>query len=109
MNFNTLSDHAIEKELGNRIKILRLRKNRQQEDVAKHACLHRNAISNLENGKGTRLSTVIAVLRELNSLDALDAFIPEVKESPLQVAKMKGSSRKRASGEKTSDSGASEW
>ncbi len=97
MNFNTLSDQAIEQEVGRRLKDLRLRKNMQQQELADKACLHRNAISNIENGKGTRLATLVAVLRELDSLDSLDAFIPEIAISPLQAVKMKGLKRKRAS------------
>lgn len=99
MDFYTLSDKAIEGELGNRIKSLRLRKNITQKDLAEATRLSINAIKGLEAGRST-ISTLIAVLRELGSLDQLDNFIPETSISPLQLAKMQGKKRTRASGER---------
>lgn len=99
MDFYTLSDTAIEKELGHRIKSLRLRKNMTQKDLAETARLSINAIKSLEAGR-SKISTLIAVLRELSALDHLDNFIPEIAISPLQLVKMQGKVRKRASGER---------
>ena len=58
-----------------------------------------NAIKSLESGRG-KLSTLIVVLRELGALDHLDSFIPEISVSPMQLAKMQGKVRERASGER---------
>ncbi len=99
MDFYTLSDTAIEKELGHRIKSLRLRKNMTQQGLAEAARLSINSIKSLEAGR-SKISTLIAVLRELNALDYLDNFIPETTISPLQLVKMQGKVRKRASGER---------
>lgn len=97
MDFYTLSDKGIENELGRRIKALRLRKNITQKELAQATTLSLNTIKSLESGSG-KLSTVIAVLRELGALDHLDNFIPEPSISPLQLAKMQGKQRERASG-----------
>jgi transcriptional regulator with XRE-family HTH domain len=97
MNIYTLSDKAIERELGHRIRALRLRKNVTQEELAGSVTLSLNAIKSLESGRG-KLSTLIAVLRELGGLDQLDSFIPETLVSPLQLARMQGKRRERASG-----------
>lgn len=97
MDFYTLSDKGIEEELGNRIKRLRLRKNISQKKLAEMAALSLNAIKSLELGR-SKLSTIIAVLRELGALDHLDSFIPETSISPIQLAKMQGKVRERASG-----------
>ena len=97
MDFYTLSDKGIEKELDRRIKVLRLRKNITQKELAQATTLSLNTIKSLESGSG-KLSTVIAVLRELGALDHLDNFIPEPSISPLQLAKMQGKQRERASG-----------
>lgn len=102
MDFYTLSDKAIEDELGNRIKSLRLAKNMTQKELAGLTTLSLNSIKSLESGRG-KLSTIIAVLRELGALDHLDSFIPEVSISPLQLAKMQGKVRERASGYHTKD------
>jgi len=110
MDIQSLSDQAIEKEIGQRIKALRLRKNISQQVLATAACTHRNVIGALENGKGSTLSTLIAVLRELDALSELDAFIPEIKISPIEILKRQGKQRQRASGEKQEDQAeASEW
>ena len=99
MDFYTLSDKYIEKELGHRIKALRLGKNITQKELAEATTLSLNSIKSLESGRG-KLSTLIAVLRELGALEHLDNFIPEISISPIQLAKMQGHVRKRASGER---------
>jgi len=99
MDFYILTDKAIEKELGHRIKVLRLRKNITQKELAEATTLSLNTIKSIESGS-SKLSTLIAVLRELDALDHLDNFIPEELISPMQLAKMQGKTRKRASGER---------
>jgi len=110
MDIQNLSDQAIEKEIGQRLKALRLRKNISQQALASAACTHRNVISSLENGKGSTLGTLIAVLRELDSLTELDSFIPEIAISPIELLKTQGKQRKRASGGRQGDQPeTSEW
>ena len=107
MDFYSLSDKGIEDELGRRIRAQRLRRNMTQQALAEATTLSLNTIKALESGKG-KLSSVIAVLRELGALDALDSFIPEPGISPLQLAKRQGKPRQRASGDRGSKEG-SEW
>lgn len=99
MDFYSLSDLGIEEELGKRIKTLRLRKNLTQKELAEATTLSLNVIKSLESGRG-KLSSIIAVLRELGALDHLDSFIPEPSISPMQLAKMQGKQRERASGDR---------
>ena len=110
MDFYTLSDKSIEQELGHRFKSLRLRKNLTQKELSERTTLSLNTIKSLESGQA-KITTVIAVLRELRALDQLDHFIPELIISPLQLAKNHGKVRKRASGEriKTKIRDESEW
>ncbi len=100
MDFYVLSDKAIELELGNRFKALRLAKNITQKELAGLTTLSLNSIKALESGRG-KLSTIIAVLRELGALEQLDSFIPVTSISPIQLAKMQGKVRERASGYRT--------
>ncbi|MBI3771504.1 MAG: helix-turn-helix domain-containing protein [Gammaproteobacteria bacterium] len=102
MDLYSLSDKGIEKELGRRIRALRLRKNVTQKELAETTALSLNVIKSLESGRG-KLSTLIAVLRELGALDHLNSFIPEPSISPIQLAKMHGKGRERASGERFKD------
>lgn len=97
MNIKGLSDKAICEELGARIKAFRLRKNLTQEEVATLTNLSLNPIKSLERGHA-KLSTIVAVLRVLGTLDVLDNFIPEAPVSPMQIAKMHGKKRQRGSG-----------
>ncbi|MBN2426758.1 MAG: helix-turn-helix domain-containing protein [Deltaproteobacteria bacterium] len=103
MNFYSMTDKGIEAELGGRIRSLRLRRNLTQQEVAEAAALSLNTIKALEAGKG-KLSSLIAVLRELEALDELDNLIPETLISPLQLAKQQGKVRKRASGKRVKES-----
>ena len=102
MDFYSLSDKGIEEELGGRLRAFRLRKNITQKELAAAASLSLNAIKSLESGRG-KLSTLLAVLRELGALDHLNSFIPEPSISPLQLAKRQGKGRERASGERLKD------
>ena len=110
MDYYALSDKYIEKEIASRIKALRLRKNITQKELAEATTLSLNSIKSLESGR-SKLSTLITVLRELGALDHLDNFIPEISISPMQLAKMQGHVRKRASGDrlKSQAKDESEW
>ena len=99
MDYYGLSDKGIELELGRRIKALRLRKNITQKELAEATTLSLNTIKSLESGRG-KLASLIAVLREFGALDQLDSFIPDISISPMQLAKMQGKVRERASGER---------
>jgi len=96
MDYYIASDTAILKELGNRIRKLRLRRNITQEDLAARSLLAVGTIKSLEAGKA-KLSTLVAVLRELGALDQLDQFIPPVTISPIRLAEAgKKPARRRA-------------
>lgn len=99
MNLLLMSDQAIATEIGHRFRALRLRHNLTQQQLAEAVALSLNAIKALEKGSA-KLSTMIAVLRELGDLEQLNHFIPEISVSPLQLAKQQGRVRQRASGVK---------
>jgi transcriptional regulator with XRE-family HTH domain len=94
-----MTDQGIAKEIGGRVRSLRLRRNVTQQQLSEATTLSLNVIKSLESGKA-KLTTLIAVLRELGSLDDLDRFIPEITISPLQLARRKGKQRQRASGKR---------
>jgi len=92
-----MTDKALALEIGARIKRLRLRRNRTQQQVATAAVVSLNVVKALEAGKG-KLSSLIAVLRELQALDDLEQFIQAPEVSPLELVKQQGKKRQRASG-----------
>lgn len=108
MDFYALSDKAIEAELGQRIKTLRLQRDITQQQLAEATTLSLNTIKALEAGRG-KLATLIAVLRELEALEQLDNFIPEPTISPLQLVRMQGKVRERASGTRRKPADDAEW
>jgi transcriptional regulator with XRE-family HTH domain len=99
MDIYTLSDKAIEHEIGAHLKNLRLQKNLTQEQLSKKTVLSLNTIKSLEAGRG-KISTLIALLRELKALDRLNSLTIELSISPLQLALAKNKTRKRATGKK---------
>jgi len=68
-----------------------------QAALAREAGIARKTITNLEAGEGCSMGTLLAVLRALGRLENLDAFLPDPGVSPIQLAKLKGRQRQRAS------------
>ena len=91
-----ISDQEILTSIGNFIHDLRLKSNITQKMLASRAGVSINSIKALESGCG-KLSVFVIVLRELNALEYLDDFIKTPEVSPLQLAKLHGKQRQRAS------------
>jgi transcriptional regulator with XRE-family HTH domain len=111
IKFNySMSNEAILKTLGMQIKQMRLNKNLTQTQLAQLAGLSRSAISQMENkGLGT-LTSLIQILRTLEKIELLNHFITAAPVSPIQIAKLHGKTRKRASGNKAAEKKEdSEW
>jgi len=102
MNIYGMSDRAILREIGRRLKRKRLEKNVPQQKLAELAGLNRTTIGEAERGTPLGVLTLVQILRALNALEAIDSFLPDPGISPLQLAKMKGKERRRAS-PKTAD------
>ncbi|MFC6632444.1 helix-turn-helix domain-containing protein [Microbulbifer taiwanensis] len=97
MSVSGKSDQQILQLLGERLRRHRLRRDITQEQLAERAGLSVSTIKGLESGRG-RLDSLVAVLRELQQLDGLEAFLPDPGISPLQLAERQGRPRQRASG-----------
>ncbi len=97
MSVYGMSDKAILREIGQRLKKVRLRQNLTQEMLADRAGVNRTTISEMERGNPFGVLTLIQILRALRSLESMDAFLPDPGISPLQLAKMRGRERQRAS------------
>ncbi len=99
MNTYSMTDAAICREIGARLRQLRLRRNITQQQLADAAAVSLNVIKRMENGQG-KLASLVAVLRELDGLDNLEHFIPAPEISPLQLARQQGKQRQRATGKR---------
>ena len=91
-----MSDPAIIAVIGKRLKEYRLRKNYTQSELAAKTGISVLSVQNMEKGRSVSLSTFISVLRMLNILGNLEALVPELPISPVELLKLKGKKRLRA-------------
>lgn len=107
MGLGDMSPAAIAEELGNRLKQARLNVNLTQAEVATQSGLNRKTILNAEKGK-VQLDNFVAILAALDMADQLEMFLPAQEISPVQLAKLKGEERQRASRSKNKKAGMQE-
>lgn len=91
-----MSDVAIAKQIGSYLKQVRLQQNKTQAQLADVAGLNRWTISQIENGESITLTSLIQILRALDSLHVLKAFEVSDEISPLEYAKLKKQQKQRA-------------
>jgi transcriptional regulator with XRE-family HTH domain len=96
-NWIAMNDAAIVDAIGLFVKQKRLHANKTQAQLAKEAGLNAWTVSQLENGESVTLSTLIQLLRALDSLYVLDSFGVKEEISPILYAKMQKNKRQRAS------------
>jgi transcriptional regulator with XRE-family HTH domain len=97
MDWYGMSDKAIIRDIGKRIKQMRLNKNISQKALSEKIGIHRVTLSKIERGQKVSLLTLIQIMRGLGELQRLENIIPKEIISPLQLAKLQGKKRKRAS------------
>ena len=83
------------RQIGSKLKELRIEKNMKQKELADAAGVSVFTISSIENGKTTSLLTVIQLLRALEHLDYLDSFFQEESISPVAYAKLMKNNKKK--------------
>jgi putative transcriptional regulator len=110
MKLTLMTPSAIANEIGKRIKQARLNANLTQQALVDKTGLSIKAIMNAEKGK-SQLETLITILIALDLVEQLNLFLPEQEISPLQLAKLKGHQRQRASKTKvnTAEEEQSSW
>lgn len=98
---------GLEVELGRDIRLMRLRQNLTQQELARDANISLSALKGLEAGHGSGIRTLILVARALGRTDWLESFAPrELSISPMQMLRERqkeiARERKRASGSRNS-------
>lgn len=101
IRWNESSDEVLQAMIGEFIQQSRIRQNKSQQQVADAAGINRSTLSQIENGRGGTLITLIQILRVLDQISFLKVFQVEEKVSPLYLAKMEMKKRKRS--RKTND------
>ena len=90
---------SLELELGRQLRILRLRLNLNQRQLAERAGIALNVVKNLESGKGSTIRSLAQVLGVLDRAEWLGTLAPAVSISPVQMLRTKAP-RRRASRKK---------
>ena len=106
------TNDAIMRQIGSKLKELRIERNMKQAELADASGVSVFTISSVENGKATSLLTIVQLLRALEHLDYLDSFFQEAAISPIAYAKLLKNNKKKvrvksSSAEKNKD--VSEW
>ena len=95
MDLYIQTNAAIMRQIGSKLKELRIEKNMKQKELADAAGVSVFTISSIENGKTTSLLTVIQLLRALEHLEYLDSFFQEEAMSPIAYAKLMKKNKKK--------------
>ncbi|MEN9510759.1 MAG: hypothetical protein RLZZ370_578 [Bacteroidota bacterium] len=96
INWHALSDTALAAQIGAFIRHHRLSQNKSQHDLSHAAGISRSTLSLLERGETVTLGTLLRVLRVLDQLQVMDAFVIPRTMSPLVLAKAERKQRKHA-------------
>ena len=90
-----LSDTAILKRLGARLKAYRIARGIKQQELAAESGVGVSTIAKIENGQSVALSLLVSVMRTLGLLENLDLLVPEQKPSPMELLRTQGKQVKR--------------
>lgn len=93
-----LPDQAVLIELGARLAQVRLTRNLTQEALAGESGVNRKVLQRIEAGEAVNVTSLIRVLRALGLLEAIDLLVPEPSPRPIDLLKLHGKARRRASG-----------
>ena len=93
---NQITDAAILAEIGNRLARRRLDFQFTQAELAEEAGLSKRTVERIEAGATAQMSSIIRICRVLELLEGWENLIPESGPRPMDLLKLKGKERKRA-------------
>jgi len=76
------------KELGTRLRAMRIHRNLEQTEAAARAGVALRTLRALELGQGSTTETLVRVLKALGALDGLEALAPTPTISPLALLRL---------------------
>ncbi len=101
-NQNNGNDEYL-RRLGDRLRRRRLNQNLTQAELAAQAGVAPRTVRAIEGGASASMDTWLSLLRALGALDQVEQFLPEPPLSPIELAKLKGKTRQRATGSRGSE------
>lgn len=108
-DWTAMSDKALAGQIGAFVRYHRLEQNKTQNTLAHEAGISRSTLSLLERGETVTLATLLQVLRVLDRLQVMNAFVVEERISPLMLAKIQKEKRQRARGKQGNDTTEHNW
>ena len=112
MDIYPLTNDAIMRQIGLKLKELRIGKNMKQKELSNASGVSLFTISAVENGKTSSMLTIIQILRALEHLDYLGRFFEEQAISPIAYSRLLQNNKKRErvkSSAKVITNNESEW
>lgn len=88
MDVYSLTDDAIMRQIGSKLKELRIIKGMKQTELSEASGVSVFTISAVENGKTSSMLIIIQLLRALEKLDYLNQFFQQQEISPIAYAKL---------------------
>jgi transcriptional regulator with XRE-family HTH domain len=88
MAFEFQTPEELLKELGTRLRAIRIHRSLEQTEVAARAGVALRTLRALELGQGSTTETLVRVLKALGALDGLEALAPTPTISPLALLKL---------------------
>ncbi len=106
---NTINDRAILQEIGRRLNRCRVEQGLTQAGLAREAGVSKRTVERIEAGESAQTTNLIRVLRVLGLLDAFTASFPETGPRPMDLLRLHGKERRRASSKRRQDTGGDAW
>jgi transcriptional regulator with XRE-family HTH domain len=106
---NSLTDEAVLAEFGRRLSRRRIDLQMTQANLAEQAGVSKRTVERIEAGNSAQMSSIIRVLRVLDLLKGLDLLIPETGPRPMDLLRLKGKPRRRASTRRSTNRSGEKW
>jgi transcriptional regulator with XRE-family HTH domain len=101
-----LTDHAVLREIGERLERRRIDAGLTQAELAEEAGISKRTVERIEAGRSTDFVMLLRLLRILKLLESLDQWVPDLPQSPLVLLKGRGRARKRVGHARSRDGAA---
>lgn len=104
-----MTDEAILEELGRRLARRRIDLQLTQADLAHEAGVSKRTVERIEAGASAQMSSIIRICRVLDLMPGLDQFVPPTGPRPMDLVKLKGKTRQRASSNRRTSGSDGKW